>query len=243
MRSNREWRSWGKADPLWSVASWPGRQAGGASPWTPEDFINLGVSDFGDIRAHWDHFGLQPGTCVEIGCGAGRMTKPLLSVFDRVIALDVSDDQILTARRLLGPLASRVEFHRVDDPAIPRADVSCQAMFSCHVFQHFSSFSGIRRYLQEAHRVLAPGSTICFHLPVPGAHRGSQLTGYGLAIRNVAATVRRLVGNLRIMEYHQYSPTRVFDALEAIGFRDAELRIFEMTSNGDAHSFFFARRP
>jgi len=243
VRSDREWAFWGRADPMWSVASWPGRQMGGISPWTPEEFLALGASDFRDILVHWHHFGLVPGTCVEIGCGAGRMTAQLVTVFDAVVALDVSADQIELARRLLGPKASAVRFHQVQDDDIPLPDSSCVGMFSSHVFQHFSLFAGIVRYLQETFRVLMPGGTICFHVPVPGAHRGTTASKVRLALHNTSVTVRRWLGARRIMEYHMYPAAVILENLKAIGYRDSELRVFEMTSNGDAHSFFFARRP
>lgn len=242
MRSNKEWRSWGKTDPLWAVAAWPGREIGGATPWTPEGFLKLGASDFKDVLGHWDHFGRERGTCVEIGCGAGRITAQLAAAFDSVIALDVSPEQIKLAGQLLGSQADKVEFHIVDQPVIPAADGSCAAMFSSHVFQHFSDFGDVVRYWQETYRVLVPGGTICFHLPVLGAHRNPAVSWLRLALHNAAATVRRTLGQLGIMEYHRYSPLVVLRTLDSIGFRDAQLRIFDMASNGDAHSFFFARR-
>lgn len=243
MKSNREWQFWGATDPLWSVAAWPGRQIGGASPWRPEEFLALGASDFTDILRHWQHFGIQVGTCLEIGCGAGRMTAQLVEAFQWVEALDVSADQIHLARQLLGARSSRVTFHQVDSPVVPLPDASCAAMFSCHVFQHFPDFAGITRYLKETFRVLEPRGTICFHIPVPGAHRGASLSSPRLALHNMGVGIRRLLGGRRFMEYHHYPPPLVFRELESIGFCDAELRVFDMTSNGDAHSFFLARRP
>jgi SAM-dependent methyltransferase len=243
MKSNEEWRYWGKRDPLWSVAAWPGKQVGGNSPWTPELFLALGESDFRDIFRHWNHYGLSAGTCVEIGCGAGRMTAQLVSIFRSVVALDVSPDQIALARRLLGPRADAVQFYQVDGPTIPLPTVTCDAMFSCHVFQHFSQFAGVAEYLRESFRVLRSGGTVCFHIPVPGAHRGAAVSRVRLALHNASVTVRRWLGRRRIMEYHRYAPPMIFETLRAIGYRDVELRLFDMTSNGDAHSFFFARRP
>lgn len=243
MKSNKEWRFWGTADPLWSVASWSGKQIGGASPWKPEEFLALGASDFRDVFRHWEHFGMQPGTCLEIGCGAGRMTAQLVEVFQTVEALDVSASQINLARQLLGPRSNQVVFHEVDGPQVPLSDASCAAMFSCHVFQHFSHFAGVTRYLEETFRVVAPGGTICFHIPVPGAHRRARISRYRLALHNAGVGIRRLLGGRRVMEYHLYTPVLVFRTLERIGYRDAELRVFDMTSNQDAHSFFFARRP
>jgi SAM-dependent methyltransferase len=242
MRSDQEWRFWGRHDPLWSVASWAGRQVGGPTPWTPEEFLALGESDFRDIHKHWRHFGIDSGTCVEIGCGAGRMTAQLTEVFEHVVALDVSEDQLKLARRLLGERAEKVTFVPVDGATIPVADQSAAGMFSCHVFQHFSQFSGIESYLRETFRVLKPGGSACFHIPVPGAHRGMAVSKRKLAVINASIALRRLFGARHIMEYHQYYPARIFATLHAVGFRDLELRIFDMTSNGDPHSFFFARK-
>jgi ubiquinone/menaquinone biosynthesis C-methylase UbiE len=204
----------------------------------------LGASDFRDILAHWRHFGIKPGACVEIGCGAGRMTAQLATVFDTVVALDVSADQIKVARELLGPKASTVRFFRVDAATIPLRDASCAAMFSCHVFQHLPWMAGVVRYLEEAFRVLAPGGTVCFHIPVPGAHRGGKSSSrLRLALHNSLVVARRWLGARRIMEYHRYPAGKIFACLKTIGYQDAELRVFDMTSNRDAHSFFLARRP
>lgn len=242
MKSDKEWKSWGQHDPLWAVASWPGKERGGPSPWTSEEFLAVGAADFRDVRRHWEHYGLDRGTCVEIGCGAGRMTAQLASEFPSVVALDISADQIQLAKELLGPRGSNVTFHQVTSPVIPLADQTCTAMFSTHVFQHFPNFEGVNRYLAEAFRVLMQNGTVCFHLPTPGAHRGSPVSRVRLALHNAAAAIRRAVGSLHVMEYHRYAPPLVFNTLERIGFRDVELRIFNMTSNGDAHSFYFGRR-
>jgi ubiquinone/menaquinone biosynthesis C-methylase UbiE len=215
----------------------------GPRPWTAEDFLALGASDFRDILRHWRHFGLVDAACVEIGCGAGRMTAQLIEAFKEVVALDVSLDQIALARDLLGPEARRVHFYQVREPSIPMPDASCSAMFSCHVFQHLSSFAAVMEYLRESFRVIAPGGTICFHIPVPGAHRGAARSGLRLGLYNLSVTLRRALGARLIMEYHRYSASTIFQTLHAIGFREAELRVFDMRSNGDPHSFFFAHRP
>src|SRR6185437_371346 len=242
MKSNIEWRFWGRTDPLWSVASWPGKAAADGAAWTDDEFLSLGKSDFDDILRQWEHYGLSKERCVEIGCGAGRMTSQLASAFGSVAALDVSAEQIDRAKRILGERASNCEFLIVDKPSIPLPDGTASAMFSCHVFQHFAEFGGVVEYLSEAHRVVRVGGTICFHVPVPGAHRNSTASKIRLATRNVALSIKRMFGGRRPMEYNRYSPTLIFKTLEQLGFDEPEMRIFNMKSNGDAHSFFFARR-
>jgi len=59
--------------------------------WTPEDFYAVGGSDWGDFERHWRHAWPELGeTCLEIGCGAGRIPRGLAQSLDRVIAIDVS---------------------------------------------------------------------------------------------------------------------------------------------------------
>ncbi len=242
MKTNAEWKYWGKHDPLWSVASQEGKQSTGPAPWTPAEFLAMGSSDFTDVRRHWEHYGFRPGRCVEIGCGAGRMTKQLTATFSSVLALDVSEDQIAHAKEILGAASATVDFRVVERPVIPARDESCDAMFSCHVLQHLPGPSVVTAYLRETHRVLRPGGSICFHLPVPGAHITSRQAELWYRTWNLYTKLRRQLGILRIAEYHRYRVRDVLLWLGAIGFRELELRVFAMSSNGDYHSYFFARK-
>jgi ubiquinone/menaquinone biosynthesis C-methylase UbiE len=243
VRTNAEWRYWGKRDPLWSVATTQGKERGGETPWTAEQFLSMGAADFADVLQHWQHYGLRPARCVEIGCGSGRMTKQLAAAFQSVLALDVSEHQIARAQELLGTASGNVEFRLVDAPVIPAPDGSCDAMFSCHVFQHLSGTAAVAAYLREAYRVLRPGGSACFHLPVPGAHITSPQSDVWYWARNLYKRVKRALGIMGIAEYHRYPVRDVFALLSALGFRDLELRIFAMSSNGDYHSYFLARKP
>src|SRR6185503_19530850 len=56
-----------------------------------------GVSE---LEGLFGRLGADPrgGTCVEVGCGPGRMTGALAERFDRVIALDVSPAMLERAR-------------------------------------------------------------------------------------------------------------------------------------------------
>ena len=243
LRSDAEWKWWGERDPLFAVATWPGRQHGGPTPWTPEAFRALGEADAADIFRHWDQFGRRSGRCVEIGCGAGRITGPLARAFDSVLALDVSAGQIAMARQMLGDATLNVTFELVEQPLIPAPAESCAGMFSAHVFQHLPDLPAVTSYLRETFRVLGPGGTACFHLPVSGAHLTSHDSMIFLAFRNAYRRLKRALGGRRLMEYHRYRTPLILRVLRDIGFMRAEVRIFPMRSNGDYHSFFFAAKP
>jgi SAM-dependent methyltransferase len=103
---------------------------------------------------------------VEIGCGAGRLTKALAAIFGEVHAVDVSPEMIRLAREQLGPLPN-VHLHvnnGADLSALPAA--SFHFAYSFIVFQHIPEKAVIESYLREVHRVLEPGAL--FKLQVDG---------------------------------------------------------------------------
>ncbi|HEY2010067.1 MAG TPA: hypothetical protein VGH23_13825 [Rhizomicrobium sp.] len=51
--SNKEWIAWGEKDPLWGVASAPGKERGQPDAWTDEEFYALGAEDFADYLDFW----------------------------------------------------------------------------------------------------------------------------------------------------------------------------------------------
>ncbi len=239
MRSNREWVFWGKADPLWAVNSVRGKERGASNPWTAEDFLESGAAYFDGVRSQWQNYGIGKAHCVEIGCGSGRITNQLLTVFDKVTAVDVSPDQLETARRLLGSKAERVNFVLVETPQVPIEGDLIDGMFSCEVFQHFSDFSGIELYLRAVFPKLKPGGTICFQIPVSGLH------GYGTFqyfVKRAAIAVKRLAHFRAIMDYRFYPAPLIFKTLRNIGYRDCELRMFPLADHEGGHAYFFARK-
>ena len=244
MRSTAEWRFWGRYDPMWAVATWEGRQRDGVRPWTIEDFRAAGQSDCADIICQWNQYGrVEGGTCIEIGCGSGRLTSALLDHFDRVFAIDVSADQIELARRVLAESASRVSFSLVEDPVIDAPPDTCSAMISTFVFQHLSEYSGIVSYLRATHRALEPGASICFQLPAPGDYRGGIPSRAFRTFNSLRSRLSRAVGRRSFMEYNRYPVERILSSLKSIGFEDVEQRIVRLASTNRRQSFFFARKP
>ena len=233
-----EWRRIARNDDvLYSVTSWPGK-AGGR--WTPEDFYASGASDWEDFARHWRHFDPElGGTCVEIGCGVGRVTSALARSFDRVVAVDVSAEMLERAR-VASP--ANVEFRQVDGPVIPLADGEANAVFSCHVLQHLESRAALRAYLAEAHRVLRPGGTAMLHLTIVSRTRSRLWRAKEEA--RLWWSRRRL----RRGEQHTAVRMRVYRAEDAFhmlaeaGFAQVEMRAFDVRSNGYRHHFFLGRR-
>src|ERR687887_845859 len=67
----------------------------------------------GELASLFGRLGTDPhgGTCVEVGCGPGRMTGDLAARFDHVAAVDVSPAMLERARAAVS--AGNVDFRLV----------------------------------------------------------------------------------------------------------------------------------
>jgi SAM-dependent methyltransferase len=107
------------------------------------------------------------GTCVEVGCGFGRMTGELATRFDRVVALDVSPLMLELARTRVP--AGNVLFLPVSGTSLEPVESGSADVLVCYlVLQHLPARDVVVGYLHEFARVLAPGGRAFVQLPVLG---------------------------------------------------------------------------
>src|SRR5262245_29868412 len=105
------------------------------------------------------------GTCVEVGCGPGRMTAALAERFDRVLALDVSPAMLTRARTTVTD--THVEFRAVSGERLDGVAEGAADVVVCYlVLQHLPTRAAVARYLAEFARVLRPGGEAYVQLPV-----------------------------------------------------------------------------
>jgi SAM-dependent methyltransferase len=253
-KTNIEWREWGRRDPFFGVANWTGKDIDGSDPWTPEEFYALGEMDWRDYEERWRKYGLKTTSFVEIGCGAGRITRPLAEAFDRGYAIDVSADMIRCAASHV--VKKNVSWHATRGFEIPLADNCVDAAFSCHVFQHLPSVEAGMAYFRELARVLKPGGSFMIHLPfyVFPTHESRKFAMLCNALyHHVLWPIYRVkFGFLRFrmklggkppmhgVSYDLYELDRF---LQRVGFIRIEFTTFSVTSNGSLHSFVMATKP
>jgi SAM-dependent methyltransferase len=120
-----------------------------------------------ELEGLFDRLGADPrgGTCVEVGCGPGRMTAALAERFDRVLALDVSPAMLERARAAVPD--QRVEFRAVSGERLDAVDDAIADVLVCYlVLQHLPSRAAVLAYLAEFARVLKPGGEAFVQLPL-----------------------------------------------------------------------------
>lgn len=137
-----------------------------------------------ELESLFGRLGADPcgGTCVEVGCGPGRMTSALAARFDRVVAVDVSPAMVERARAEVR--APNVEFRVVSGDRLDGvADAAADVLVCYLVLQHVPSRAVVLSYLREFARVLAPGGEAFVQLPVLDAGLAPRLWR---ALRGVA---------------------------------------------------------
>lgn len=97
---------------------------------------------------------------LEIGCGPGRLLRPMSDHFGEIHGIDVSDEMIARARRNLAGIPHAHVHHAPNSDLSAFADESFDFVYSYAVFQHIPSREVVFGYLDESRRVLKPGGLI-----------------------------------------------------------------------------------
>ena len=117
------------------------------------------LTDMGNICQGRDPSAMR---VLEIGCGAGRLTRALSKVFGEVHAVDISGEMVAQARQALAdrPNTYFYQNNGCDLSVVP--PVEFDFAYSAIVFQHIPSREIIENYVREVHRLLRPGALFKF---------------------------------------------------------------------------------
>lgn len=143
----------------------------------PEEFWRSGQENLERTLGLFDDQVRAEDHVVEIGCGMGRMTRPLAQRARKVIALDVSEEMVHRAQQALADLAN-VTFmvgNGRDLSGVP--DASADVVYSFIVFQHIPDPAVTCQYVRDIGRVLRPGGWTLFQVSdLPAIHRAESHT-------------------------------------------------------------------
>jgi len=116
---------------------------------------------------------------LELGCGLGRLLKPLAQKYAcSFCGIDLSQDILAYAKDSLEGLEN-VFLKQNDGVTIPFEDESFDFCFSVCVFQHIGLREVQKKYVREAYRVLKPGGVFKLqHLKGDGREYLNGYNGY-----------------------------------------------------------------
>jgi ubiquinone/menaquinone biosynthesis C-methylase UbiE len=101
---------------------------------------------------------------IEIGCGAGRITRALSRVFGEVHGVDVSGEMVAQAKRAVATEGNAFVYQNNGKDLSVLPDGPYDFAFSTIVFQHIPSREVIYSYVREVHRLLRPGALFKFQV-------------------------------------------------------------------------------
>lgn len=105
-----------------------------------------------------------PRRALEIGCGPGRLLRPMSRYFDQIYGVDVSDAMVALAREKLHDVPNAFP-HAIGGSDLKLfPDRHFDFVYSYAVFQHIPSADVVFSYLRETARVLRPGGVARLHL-------------------------------------------------------------------------------
>jgi SAM-dependent methyltransferase len=97
---------------------------------------------------------------LEIGCGPGRLMRPLARHFTEIHGVDVSDEMIRLAKERLSDTPNAFPHHGTGSDLSQFPDEKFDFVYSYAVFQHIPSREVVFNYLREARRVLKTGGVL-----------------------------------------------------------------------------------
>lgn len=133
-------------------------------------FITLGIEvllkDFyGDLLDAPPPFPVKENDRIlDLGCGWGRVLKPVLERKGLAVGFDLSMNMLELARKHIEKNGYSPELVRGDGTILPFRDNSFNMIYSLLVLQHLSKENG-RRVFNEIARVLKPGGIAFIRIP------------------------------------------------------------------------------
>jgi ubiquinone/menaquinone biosynthesis C-methylase UbiE len=130
---------------------------------------------------------------LEIGCGPGRLMRPMARHFEEIHGIDISDEMIRRAESNLASTPNAYPRHAESSDLSGFTDGYFDFVYSYAVFQHIPSGEVVFGYLREAARVLSIGGVA--HLQLNGLPKTSQSYTTWSGFRISAQEVRDFARN------------------------------------------------
>ena len=110
-------------------------------------------------------YSIATAVALDLGCGLGRFSRALANRFTSVIAVDVSNQMIDSAKQLHPwPKFKNINFQVSDGVTLPIHDNAIDFAWSYEVLQHAPSSDVVLANITEVGRVLRPNGLAMIHL-------------------------------------------------------------------------------
>ena len=158
----RSWEALSKFDPLWAIASRPGKEG---NRWEIGEFMQTGITLVDAFMLMPAKFGCTVGTgsMLDFGCGVGRTTVAFAKYFQRCEGVDIAEGMVSGAQKL-NTRPDRVHYSVGELDRITFSDSTFDLVYSRIVLQHMP-VELQARFIAEFIRVIKPGGLAAFQTP------------------------------------------------------------------------------
>lgn len=156
MQMRADWNQRAREDAYYYVAF-------GRKGQDDEEFFATAADVVRNLEAEMKHLNAgagRQGRALEIGCGPGRLMRPMSWNFAEVHGVDVSDEMIRLASAKLHSTPNTFPRHTKGTDLGMYSSEYFDFVYSYAVFQHIPSREVVFHYLAEARRVLKPGGIL-----------------------------------------------------------------------------------
>jgi SAM-dependent methyltransferase len=251
--TDRDWEVFASTDPYWAVLTDDRYRKANLTEQALREFYQTGEAHVAwlleTIARHLDA-GFTPRSCLDFGCGVGRVVVPFARRGLCVVGVDVADSMLLEARRRCDALGlADVRLVRSDD-GLSLAPGPFDLIHSFIVFQHIPRERG-RRLLALLLERLSGGGVGVLHFAYetspsrPRPRRGALRSTLGF----LARAPRRFLRGLRgpspapppVMQMNSYDLNEVLLQLQQNGVSRVWLECTE--DRGEHGVTFFFQKP
>ncbi len=234
-RISKEWEHLGESDPYWSVITQPYYHINEFEPHREQFFKSGGHTEYVFLSS-LRRCGVNPNllsSCLDFGCGVGRVTAHLSKTFESVIGVDVSRSHLKLAREQFDSHnISNVQLIQLNDfnvlSALPKVD----ALITVITLQH-NPPPVIFYLIKSLLALLNPGGAAYFQVPT---YRNGYLFEVERYLNSTAPDT---------LEMHFLPQKDVFKAIESSNCELLEVREDKMAGREDimlSNSFVVRKR-
>lgn len=232
-RVKEQWTALGRSEPYWSVLSDERFRMKKIGENAAEFYASGADSDrIIDIFCQRTQVAPPRGTCLELGCGVGRVTRFLARRFEHVVGVDISEGNLQLAQKYLGEervenvnLVLLRELRQLEEIA------EFDFFYSILVLQH-NPPPMVARMLRIILKKLRSGGGFLFQVP-------NQTPGYSFSID---AYLGRPNPAAMAYEMHALPMSAVLDAITDAGGRIKEVMLDMLSGGYGSHTFFGVKR-
>lgn len=213
MQSNVEWELLARADPLYAIASDRGHRRD-EHGWDHDAFFAKGRSYLEYLDPVLDGIPAD-ATILDLGCGAGRLSRALADRYRQVIGIDAAPSMVELAEEMCADVTN-IEFRVSNGVELPAETGCVDAVVTIQVLQHVDPVA-LPRILAECRRVTRPGGQVVLHIPAPWVQSTLRRALTLVRVRRlVTKAALRLWPKLNlarrgwvVQQYHTYRSARI----------------------------------